>query len=138
MTSPVRRIHVSDRKNFGIVRFSAAELGLDALARVVVARDLGRALLEHIAGLPNVDYFSPAAVDAVEPGRDRVTLRFEAGAAGGRVDCSLLVAADAFDALNERERKRRRGSIGSLLRASQAVKPVRSTAPIPSFLITAG
>jgi len=45
---PIRRVHVSDRGQFGFTHLDAGDEGVAALGYVVTARDLGRALLEPL------------------------------------------------------------------------------------------
>jgi 2-octaprenyl-6-methoxyphenol hydroxylase len=95
--APIRHIHVSRCGDFGAVRLAAAAHGVDAFGGVVMARDLGAALLAAIAAEPRVQRVAPATVVELqhEDGRWRVGLDAE----GGRVawTAALLVAADGAD-----------------------------------------
>jgi 2-octaprenyl-6-methoxyphenol hydroxylase len=97
--APVKRIHISDRGRFGFVHLKASDLDIAALGYVIVARELGRALVERLAGLANVDFICPAAVAGIRPGEDSVLLALDRGGETGTVSCRLLVAADGTDSL---------------------------------------
>jgi len=96
---PVKHIHISDRGKFGFVRLHATDAGLPALGYVVVARELGRALVEKMASLDNVDYICPAQVTDISPGPDNVEMGLKSGEQSRTVSCRLLVAADGSDSL---------------------------------------
>lgn len=70
---PIRRVHVSDRGQFGFTHLDARDEGAEALGYVVTARDLGAALLAPLA--ERADLLCPARVAdfVVEADRVRVT-----------------------------------------------------------------
>jgi 2-octaprenyl-6-methoxyphenol hydroxylase len=92
--TPIEHIHVSDRGRFGFVRLHATDLGLPALGYVVLARDLGRALLQGVRDAPNVDFLCPARVAAALPGADGVRLQLQDEDPVAGLGCRLLVVAD--------------------------------------------
>lgn len=94
---PIRHIHVSDRGRFGFVRFHAAELNLPAMGYVVIARELGRVLLEKIAALDSVDFICPASVKELVIGSERIDLHLHGNDGRGSISCRLLVAADGMN-----------------------------------------
>lgn len=63
---PIEHIHVSDRGHFGFVRLHGEDLGLPALGYVVIARELGQALLAAMGAAPNIDFLCPAEVTAIK------------------------------------------------------------------------
>lgn len=87
---PIRSIEVSRDGGFGHVRLSAAELGVERVGSVIVARELGRRLQQesHAAGV--VEY-CPERVETFQVDDDRVRVRL---ASGQRIEARLLVAAD--------------------------------------------
>jgi 2-octaprenyl-6-methoxyphenol hydroxylase len=94
--SPIERIHVSSRGDFGAVRLDARAHGVDAFGAVVIARELGAALEARLAQL-DVERIRPArvvALDGDEPLR-RVRMQRDGGeeTRGAR----LLVAADGTE-----------------------------------------
>ncbi|HHJ16005.1 MAG TPA: 2-octaprenyl-6-methoxyphenyl hydroxylase [Gammaproteobacteria bacterium] len=91
---PIHTIHVSDRGHFGFTRLRREEEGVPALGYVATARTLGKALLERLAELDNVEVLAPAQLvdflvtgDIVQAGLlvDGKTVDYTA---------KLLVAAD--------------------------------------------
>src|SRR5918996_1494394 len=55
-TTPIRRIHVSDRGHFGFTRLDCDALGMEALGHVVLARAIGKALMDFLGAYDNVEY----------------------------------------------------------------------------------
>jgi 2-octaprenyl-6-methoxyphenol hydroxylase len=92
--NPIEHIHVSDRGHFGFVRLHAADLDLPALGHVVVARQLGAALLARLREADNIDLLCPASVGDARQGDHRVGLVLQGEAAPATLDCRLLVVAD--------------------------------------------
>ncbi len=95
--NPIRHIHVSDRGHFGKVRMHAEQLGLDSLGHVVIARELGRVLLQRIKNQENVDFICPARVDSFRQTGDGIELQLLGEGDPASLRCSLLVAADGTD-----------------------------------------
>src|SRR5215467_1664389 len=52
--TPIRRIHVSRRGEFGAARLDAARHGVDAFGAVLAARELGNGLLARLAACRNL------------------------------------------------------------------------------------
>jgi 2-octaprenyl-6-methoxyphenol hydroxylase len=83
---PIRRVHVSDRGQWGFTHLDARDEDAEALGYVVTARDLGVALLAPLAGGGGpVELFCPARVAdfAVEGDRIRVTVEPTGAARSG-------------------------------------------------------
>lgn len=94
-STPIRRIHVSDRGRFGFSHIDAAEQNVDALGFVVINRVLGEVLQSALAGLEFVDMLCPARVVDIDARDSAMTVQLEQD--GGRhqaLSCQLLVAAD--------------------------------------------
>ncbi len=94
-STPIRRIHVSDRGRFGFSHIDATEQGVEALGYVVINRVLGEVLQSALAGQASVDMFCPARVVDIHAGDDAMSAMLEHD--GGRrqeLHCELLVAAD--------------------------------------------
>ena len=92
--TPIGHIHVSDRGHFGATRIDAADEGVEALGYVIENRVMGRALMQHLAGVQNIELIAPAELVDFDNGEAAVTA--EVDCAGGRVTFTarLLVAAD--------------------------------------------
>ncbi|NNE39187.1 MAG: 2-octaprenyl-6-methoxyphenyl hydroxylase [Gammaproteobacteria bacterium] len=91
---PIKKIHVSDRGNFGIVRLDANELGVDAMGYVVIARTLGRALIKRLQSAPDIDFINPAEVNRLSADSKGISLSMENGNAVQEILCKLVVGAD--------------------------------------------
>ena len=92
--NPIRRVHISDQGHFGKVRMDAANMGLEALGHVVVARELGLVLLSHIGQTGNIDLICPAQVTEVQQHVDKITLTLFFEEQEQVLNCKLLVVAD--------------------------------------------
>lgn len=90
---PIRRIEVSRAGRFGYVRLSAAELGVDRLGAVVVARELG-ARLQAECRAQSIREYCPDRVEDFTVEDDRVRIRLGSGTL---LEARLLVAADGTD-----------------------------------------
>ncbi len=90
----IRRIHVSDRGQFGSATLSAAEHGVEAFGYVVSARALGEALLDRLRRMERLTHLCPATLSKLWPGDDEVEVEIETTDGPRRVSCGLLVAAD--------------------------------------------
>lgn len=95
--SPIERIHVSSRGDFGAVRLTASDYGLDAFGAVVVARELGAALEARLTQLDALVRYRPARVTALEQGPDRVVVSMQMAHGEQRIATRLIVAADGTE-----------------------------------------
>ncbi|MFQ5659055.1 MAG: 2-octaprenyl-6-methoxyphenyl hydroxylase [Gammaproteobacteria bacterium] len=130
--NPIQRIHVSDRGHFGFVRLQADMLGLDNLGHVVIARDLGKALISRIKAAVNIDFICPAMLSAVTIEQDRVRMDLINGDATEQFSGKLLVVADGThstvrEQLGIRTRIRDYGQTAIIANATTE-KPHRDTA----------
>ncbi|MHB8534769.1 MAG: 2-octaprenyl-6-methoxyphenyl hydroxylase [Sulfuricaulis sp.] len=93
-TTPIERIHVSDRGHFGATRLAAADAGLPALGYTVASRALGAALLKILEDAKSIDWMCPAQMQDIRitPGSATVTVR-HAGT-DKALTARLVVAAD--------------------------------------------
>lgn len=92
--TPIRRIHVSRRGDFGAVRMDAAELGLPAFGAVLPARELGNALLQRLDRCRRLGRIAPAKAVSIAAGDDAVEVELQSGEATRPVRTRLLVGAD--------------------------------------------
>ena len=95
--TPIRRIHVSRRGDFGAVRLDAAELGLPAFGAVLPARELGNALLRRVDSCRDLLRLAPARAVALEASADAVDVQLRTGAVMQHVRTRLLVGADGSE-----------------------------------------
>ncbi len=91
---PIKKIHISDRGNFGIVRLNAHDLGIDAMGYVVIARTLGRALLNKLVASSDIEFINPAEVISLHRDHSGVSLSIDNGNTKQDITCKLVVAAD--------------------------------------------
>ena len=99
---PLERIHVSTRGRYGCVRMSADMLDLQALGYVVPAHELGKILLQEIAGHPDIDMFCPATAGKIEHEPGSIAVHIRHAGADTVIRCRLLVVADgAFSTLRD-------------------------------------
>ena len=96
-STPIRRIHVSRRGDFGAVRLDAAELGLPAFGAVLPARELGNALLRRLDECKDVERIAPAQAVAIDVGVDAVEVDLHSGDTTRRIRTRLLVGADGTE-----------------------------------------
>lgn len=92
--NPIEQIHVSDRGHYGFVRMRAKMMKLDALGYIVVAKQLGQALLKMVDDAENVDWLCPARVSNVQQAEQQVELSVIAQQKESLLRCKLLVVAD--------------------------------------------
>lgn len=94
-STPIQRIHVSDRGRFGFSHIDAAEQGVEALGYVVINRVLGGVLQDALDDLGGVDVLCPARIVDVELAPDMATaIIADQNDERLAVTCKLLVAAD--------------------------------------------
>jgi 2-octaprenyl-6-methoxyphenol hydroxylase len=95
--TPIRRIHVSRRGDFGAVRMDAAELGLPPFGAVLPARELGNALLRRLDGCRDLVRIAPAQAVAIDAAAEVVAVDLRSGDTTRRVQTRLLVGADGTE-----------------------------------------
>lgn len=100
--SPIKRIHVSRRGDFGAVHLDAAELGLPAFGAVLPARELGNALLHRLDECSALTRIAPAQVMGLESRADAVEVTMRAGDEERRISTRLLVGADGTESFVRR------------------------------------
>ena len=89
-STPIRRVHVSDKGRFAFSHIDAKEQGVEALGHVVINRVLGGVLREHLAA-SGVTFICPDRVVSVDESDECVVLELESGQV---LETGLLVAAD--------------------------------------------
>ena len=99
----IRQIHVSDRGHFGCVRLHASDLQVDALGHVVIARELGQALLQKLSQAGTIEILSPAEVADIKVAYNEVTITTTGPVNAGKLSCRLLVVADGANSKLRRQ-----------------------------------
>lgn len=76
-TTPIQRIHISERGSPGFAHLDCREEGVEALGYVAEARQVGAALLAKLPNLHNVELLCPARLEtvAIRPEAAGVTIR---------------------------------------------------------------
>lgn len=90
----IKRIHVSRVGDFGRVLLQATDFGHEAFGSVVLAQDLGAALVEQVNSLKNVTRYCPATVIAYQELDDYSMLQINASGAESSIQARYVVAAD--------------------------------------------
>ena len=94
-STPIRRIHVSERGRFGFSHIDATEQGVEALGYVVINRVLGGVLQKAMQGVGGLDLLCPATITDVDIDREHVKVHVEHDNASSEwLSGRLLVAAD--------------------------------------------
>jgi len=101
-STPIRRIHVSERGRFGSAVLDSGEQGIAALGYVVENRAIGAALRRRLGRAPAVRLQSPAVVTAVSGDDERVRLQVESAGELRSLTARLVVAADGAGSLVRR------------------------------------
>lgn len=96
-STPITRIHVSERGRFGFSHIDAAEQRVDALGYVVINRVLGGVLQAAMQKVPLLDQLCPARITGVRAEQRGATISMDGGSGARQVNASLLVAADGAD-----------------------------------------
>jgi len=96
-TTPIRRIHISRRGDFGAVRMDAAELGFSAFGAVLPARELGNALLRRLDRCRELARIAPAQAVGIEVQGDDVEVSLRSGDTLRAVRTRLLIGADGSE-----------------------------------------
>lgn len=93
-TTPIRRVHVSRRGEFGAVRLDAAEHGLDAFGATCPARELGNGLLARLQRCAGLVRYAPAKLSAIASEEDGIVATLATDVGERRLRARLLVGAD--------------------------------------------
>ena len=94
-STPIRRIHVSERGRFGFSHIDATEQGVEALGYVVINRVLGGVLQKAMHGVGGLDLLCPATITDVDIDREHVKVHVEHDNTSSEwLSGRLLVAAD--------------------------------------------
>jgi 2-octaprenyl-6-methoxyphenol hydroxylase len=92
--TPIRRLHVSRRGEFGAARFDAAAHGLDAFGATLPARELGNGLLARLDACGELLRLAPASLKALEFVGDAAVAMLATASGERRLRTRLVVGAD--------------------------------------------
>lgn len=88
---PLRHIEISRAGPPGHLSLSARDYGCDRFGAVIVARELGAAMLRRLGSSGAIESFCPDKLASLDATEDRITVELESGT---RLTSRLLVGAD--------------------------------------------
>lgn len=95
----IRRVEVSRAGEFGKLRMTAEDAGVDALGRVVPGRVLGAALERQLAACRHIERLAPAKLLALTPAESGWHARVAMAGEERNIEARLVVGADGSDSL---------------------------------------
>ncbi|MBU6417636.1 MAG: FAD-dependent monooxygenase [Xanthomonadaceae bacterium] len=95
----IRRVEVSRAGEFGKLRMTAADAGVDALGRVVPGSVLGTALQRQLAACRRIERLAPAKLLALAPMESSWHARVAMAGEERNIEARLVVGADGSDSL---------------------------------------
>lgn len=95
----ILRVEVSRAGEFGKLRMSAADAGMDALGRVVPGRVLGAALQQRLAACAHIQRLAPARLLGLQPTDSGWRARTATDDGEQDIEARLVVGADGSDSL---------------------------------------
>ena len=95
----IRRVEVSRAGEFGKLRITAEDAGVDALGRVVPGRVLGAALERQLAACQHIERLAPAKLLALTPADSGWHARIATDDGERMIEARLVVGADGSDSL---------------------------------------
>jgi 2-octaprenyl-6-methoxyphenol hydroxylase len=95
----IRRVEVSRAGEFGKLRMTAEDAGVDALGRVVPGRVLGAALERQLAACRHIERLAPAKLCALVPAESGWQARVALDGEERDIEARLVVGADGSDSL---------------------------------------
>jgi len=93
-STPISKIHVSDKGRFGFAHIDAAEQKVDALGYVVINRMLGGVLQKSLTSDAEINVMCPAEIVGVSSTEEAAVVRIAERGRERTLTCRLLVAAD--------------------------------------------
>jgi 2-octaprenyl-6-methoxyphenol hydroxylase len=97
--TPIKKIHISDRGHFGVVRLDASTTGQEALGYVIENRHLGKAFADAMAGFANIEMICPAQLQAIEIDETHARATIKQDETTSTITTRLIVGADGGQSL---------------------------------------
>lgn len=94
VATPIERLHVSRAGEFGALRLTARDAGLDAFGAVVPARALGLALQQHVESCTRIRRYVPAELVDLAVAADHAQLQLRTSDGETTLSTRLVVGAD--------------------------------------------
>lgn len=95
----IHRVEVSRAGEFGKLRMTAEDAGVDALGRVVPGRALAAALERQLAACRHIERLAPAKLLALSPGESGWHARVAMGGEEHDIEARLVIGSDGSDSL---------------------------------------
>jgi 2-octaprenyl-6-methoxyphenol hydroxylase len=92
--TPIDKVHVSNKGQFGVVKFDKYTLNVEALAYIVEAKKLGFSLKNRIVETDNIKTICPAQVTEFKEENNQVEITYMIGNARFKHCSKLMLAAD--------------------------------------------
>lgn len=92
-TTPIKKIHISDRGHFGAARLSAEKENVPALGYLAESRILGKQLYDCLQN-SNIELIVPAKVSTFEYHKDHLQVTIQQGKKQRQLKTRLLVGSD--------------------------------------------
>ena len=96
---PIKQVHISDRGHLGFTRIDQQQEGVEALGYVATGHALGKALLQGIETLANVDLICPARLVHFTSSSQSTEVEITVDGENKRLTTRLLVAADGVESM---------------------------------------
>ena len=96
---PIRQVHISDRGHLGFTRIDQQQEGVEALGYVATGHALGKALLQGVESLANVELICPARLVRFTSGSQSTEVEIAIDGQTRRLTTRLLVAADGVKSM---------------------------------------
>ena len=92
-TTPINKIHISDRGHFGAARLSAEQEKVPALGYLAESRILGKQLYDCLES-SNIELIVPAMLSNIEEAEDHLLVTLQQGKKSHQLKTKLLVGSD--------------------------------------------
>lgn len=95
VSTPIKKIHVSDQGHFGSALFSAEEIAVPAFGYVIPFETINQTLLNHLLPCKTVDIIAPAQItDLTKNASEHWEINLKQGDEHRIITTKLLIAAD--------------------------------------------
>ena len=118
-TTQINHVHVSNKGQFGVVKFDKDELEVPQLGHVIAAKKLANELHQTVKQQPLITWLQPAKLLGFEQHENQVQMTVEQAGQSQSVNAQLMVGADGVQS-----------PIRKQLKLSTAVKSYQRTAVV--------
>lgn len=96
---PILDVHISDRGHCGFTRLNHQQEGVEALGYVATGNALGKALLQGVGDLPDIELICPAKLNHFVIKSDHAEVQLNVNGETRRLKTRLLVGADGVESI---------------------------------------